>query len=239
MRTFLIRQATECEIGTVTSLIDQAASWLRTKNTNQWEHPWPTPAGRAKRIRGDIKSGKTWLAWDGKTAAATVTIEYKQSENLPELWAPNDVGPAFSAHRLVVNRRYAGMGLGAAVLNWAGEQAAVKGCEWMRIDVWTTNRALHEYYECQGFKFVRMHRDRKYPSGALFQRAISSQQPVPGIRFEEPRARSRYRSGKMFRWVQLPDAGWLAPPAPLSPLSTVSAAMWTLGRSFRSTRRLD
>ncbi len=174
MDTFVIRRATVCDIRTVIRLFNQATLWLRTKDTDQWQRQWPRPAGRVKRIAADITLDKTWIAWDDTTPVGTITIEPEQNPNLPVLWRPDDDGPAVSLHRVVVNRQYAGRRLGEALLDWAGKAAAARfGVEFTRIDVWTTNRALQEYYEAIGFKFVRNHHDKSYPSGALLQRRIS------------------------------------------------------------------
>ncbi len=181
MNTFVIRRAKVSDLGIVISLIDQAARWLRTMDTDQWRHPWPTRAGRVRRIAEDLKLGKTLIAWDNVTPAATITIEYGRNQNLPELWRPDDDGPAVSVHRVVVNRRYAGIRLGKALLEWAGREAAHYGMEWVRIDVWRTNERLQGYYEDQNFKFVRYHDDKSYPSGALFQRRISDAAEVSRI----------------------------------------------------------
>jgi GNAT superfamily N-acetyltransferase len=74
--------------------------------------------------------------------------------------------------RVVVNRRYAGLGLGAALMDWAAAMARREyGAELIRIDVWTTNRALHTYYERLGFtRHVSAEGLVDYPSQALFER---------------------------------------------------------------------
>src|SRR5215468_10848219 len=38
----LLRRATERDHGVIVGLIDGAAEWLRTKNTDQWAQPWPS-----------------------------------------------------------------------------------------------------------------------------------------------------------------------------------------------------
>ena len=43
--------------------------------------------------------------------------------------------------------------VGAAV-DWAGASAREQyQARWVRVDVWTTNHALHQYYRQQGFEF--------------------------------------------------------------------------------------
>ena len=75
-----------------------------------------------------------------------------------------------------VRRRYAHLGIGAALLDWAAEAAKRDhGATRIRVDLWTTNRALHAYYQRQGFTRCPPPDpwDRiDYPSQALFERQI-------------------------------------------------------------------
>jgi hypothetical protein len=54
--------------------------------------------------------------------------------------------PALYAHKVTVDRAYGGQGLGAELLDWAGNRAADEGPDWLRVDVWTTNERLQHYY---------------------------------------------------------------------------------------------
>jgi GNAT superfamily N-acetyltransferase len=68
----------------------------------------------------------------------------------PHLWTPEEQAePARYLPRLVVARRKAGSGLGARLIDWAGDRAVREGARWVRIDVWTTNEELQRYYETQ------------------------------------------------------------------------------------------
>ena len=153
----------------IVGLIDAAAEWLRdTKRTDQWAQPWRTEEDRSNRILRDLAAAKTWILWDGREPAATITAD---PEDYP-IW-PTDQRrePAVYVRRLVVSRAYAHQGLGAELLNWAGLTALERhGARWIRVDVWRTNKMLHAYYEAQGFSFYGMSSDPDYPSGALFQK---------------------------------------------------------------------
>lgn len=168
--TFRLSLANHSHLQLIIGLVDEAALWLRGKGTDQWERPWPSRAKRDARILGDLWARKTWIAWENGVPAATITAE--ETAN-PRLWAVWERAEAAAyVHRLIVARRYAGLGLGADLLDWAGNRAATHyGAQWIRIDVWTTNTPLHRYYENQGFKFLRYCSDPEYPSGALFQKA--------------------------------------------------------------------
>src|SRR5690242_15132193 len=165
----------------VRGLVREAAEWLRTsKDTDQWANPWPDRAGQRERILNDLLKGKTWIVWDGTTAAATITVDTEEPLDLNEqpVWpAHKRHEPALYVRRVIVSRRYAGLGLGAALLDWAAAVAKRDhDAQLIRVDVWTTNTSLHTYYE--GQRFIRSEgRDPReltnYPSQALFERAVN------------------------------------------------------------------
>jgi GNAT superfamily N-acetyltransferase len=178
---FVLRLATPGDLDVVRGLVREAADWLRaSKDTDQWSSPWPDQAGHLERILNDLIKNKTWLVWDGTTAAATITVDTEEPLDLNEqpIWpAHKRREPALYVRRVVVSRSYSGIGLGAALLDWAAEvakrdhQAAL-----IRIDAWTTNLNLHAYYEEQRFT-RREGRDPRelanYPSQALFEREVA------------------------------------------------------------------
>lgn len=170
MGTLQLRRATERDLDTVLGLIDEAASWLRGKDTDQWRKPWPNLEARNERVRVALAAGQTWIVWDGDTAAATVSMD---REGNPKLWDELELHDrAVYVQRLVVARKYAGMGLGAQLIDWAGTWARMRyRAAWIRIDVWTTNESLHRYYEAHGFVFKRFCAEPDYPAGALLQKA--------------------------------------------------------------------
>ena len=161
-------------------LVREAAEWLRTsKDTDQWENPWPDRARQRERILNDLLKGKTWIVWDGAIAAATITVDTEDPLDLNEqpVWPTHRRHePALYVRRVIVSRRYAGRELGAALLDWAADVAERDhGAALIRVDVWTTNTDLHAYYQSQDF--VRCPgRDPQeladYPSQALFEREV-------------------------------------------------------------------
>jgi GNAT superfamily N-acetyltransferase len=178
------------DFGAVRSLVTEASRWLRTKGTDQWAIPWPDEDSRDGRIMGAIEAGRTWIVWDGDRAAATVTM----SPNHHPIWPEeNRRDVAVYVRRLVVSRRYAGQGLGAQLVDWAGLRAGREyGAQWVRIDVWTTNTALHKYYVRLGFNFCGFSRTLDdYPSAALFQKPVHQIKPPEAPLFEESPEASR------------------------------------------------
>jgi GNAT superfamily N-acetyltransferase len=146
----------------------EAATWLGVLGTDQWSKPFPDEASQTARLLAGINAGETWMVRDGTETVATITVNDFAN---PLLWTEDECAePARYVHKMTVRRSHAGSGLGGTLLDWAGDRAATEGARWLRLDAWTTNKALHAYYEREGFKHVRTVVRPDYPSGALFQR---------------------------------------------------------------------
>jgi GNAT superfamily N-acetyltransferase len=164
-------------LNAILGLIDEARSWLPSKGTMQWFEPWPDKEQRDARVRRALELGATWLVWEmllGKAVlAATVTVTGKPN---PAVWSPLDFdlgGRTVYAHRLITARRYAGWDLGGELLDWTGWRGRDNyGATCIRIDVWTKNERLHDYYLKRGFERRGICRDPEYPSGLLLEKPI-------------------------------------------------------------------
>ncbi len=167
-----IRPAVAGDMKTIIGLIDEARAWLPTRGTDQWARPWPTEAARDARVRRGLRERNTWMVMDDGAAIATVTSRKYGNQ---KLWTAGEQRePAVYVSRLIVSRAYSGNQIGSGLLDWAGYRALQSWqAQWIRIDVWTTNLALHEYYEKRGFRHVRICEfddPDSYPSAALFQK---------------------------------------------------------------------
>jgi GNAT superfamily N-acetyltransferase len=162
----VLRPASAGDLGAINRLIGEAQEWLRAIGTDQWQTPWP---GREERVRGAIEAGRTWTAWNGPELAATVTLSRDDHGVWPAEYRHD---PAVYVARLVVSRSHARQDLGAQLLDWAGLRALREyEAGWMRVDLWTTNTRLHDYYRRQGFQSCGFFESTAgYPSAALFQK---------------------------------------------------------------------
>ncbi len=158
--------------------IDEAREWLPAKDTKQWSEPWPNREQRDARVWHGLELGATWVVWEEMCGiavlAATVTVTGKPN---PAVWSPLDFDLSertVYAHRLITARRYKGWDLGAELLDWTGRRGRRRyGARSIRIDVWTSNEALHSYYVKRGFNKCGRCRDLTYPSGVLLQKPTS------------------------------------------------------------------
>lgn len=155
----IVRPARLDDIDTILGWRRERATWLAGKGTDQWQVPWPRAA-----VTTAVSAGQTWMIWDGDTPIATVTLTawtdteglWKLDRDHGALWyVDDDPFNALYASKLTVPLAYAGTGLGAEILDWAGGRAYDAGVTWLRLDAWTTNTALHRYYERLGFTHVR------------------------------------------------------------------------------------
>jgi GNAT superfamily N-acetyltransferase len=191
-----VRRAHADDLPIILGMINEAAGWLRTKETDQWAKPWPSEAARDARVRRGLR-GDTWMVEQHGHPIATVTARRHGNQTL---WTHREqLEPAVYISRLIVTRSAAGLGIGAALIDWAAQRAVRDwSAQWVRIDVWTTNEALHNYYEKRGFRFCRIGPFDKetYPSAALFQKPTSRVDAAAAARFAEGPSTSPSLTGR-------------------------------------------
>lgn len=184
---FRVRPAVTDDMTAIIGLIDRAAAWLhRDKNTDQWARPWPDEPTRNGRIARGIARRATWMVEHDGALAGTIT--YRDRAN-PMLWTEAELSePAVYVSRLIVERGFAGLGLGADLIEWAGLRGIQQwNAHWIRVDVWTTNTGLHNYYKGQDFEYLRTvetEHEWDYPSAVLFQKPAAAVSRESAARFD-------------------------------------------------------
>jgi RimJ/RimL family protein N-acetyltransferase len=175
-RSLRVRPARAADKDAILEMIEEAKQWLPTIGTDQWSTDWKDDegAGRSERVAHSLKDGTTWLIFvpfrGQELPIATVTIEYNIDS---KVWSGVRAKSRRCAYlgRLVTTRDFAGLNIGAAVIDWACEYAdEAFGAKRVRIDVWTTNYRLHDYYRKLGFRPRGYLDDMNYPSCARFDR---------------------------------------------------------------------
>jgi GNAT superfamily N-acetyltransferase len=127
---------------------EEAAAWLAALGTDQWRRPYP-----ADRLLAAVRRRTVFMVRDGDVSAATITVAPDPGEGL---WTAAEASePAMYVSKLTVARSHTGQGLGGRLLDWAGDRAYRASAKWLRLDAWTTNHRLQDYYLGQGFRHVR------------------------------------------------------------------------------------
>ncbi|MFD8550364.1 GNAT family N-acetyltransferase [Streptomyces fradiae] len=172
MNDVVVRAAGPDELEVVEGLLKEASAWLAARGIDQWQYPPHTD-----RITRALERGDCYLAFRNDKPAGTLQVDDFAD---PEFWTADDrPETALYVHRMAVSREASGEGLGAVLLDWAAGQARDAGKTWLRLDAWKDNPGLHRYYEEHGFELVRIVDLPHRRSGALYQRRVNRDAPVP------------------------------------------------------------
>jgi GNAT superfamily N-acetyltransferase len=126
----------------VLELLGEAAEWTAAIGFPNWPARFP----RAVVTRG-IADREFYVVHERDAIIATVTLQWSDEM----VWGRQGADAGY-VHRLVVRRDRAGAGLGAAILDWAGQQVQASGRDWLRLDCTADNLPLCAYYERLGFE---------------------------------------------------------------------------------------
>lgn len=142
---YALTRATEADVSTLVTLYEEAAAWLTARGLRQWV---PGTYSAEEMVAGMRAGHEMYLVRRGDEPVGKLTLQWDD----PESWGeqPPDAG---YVHGLCVTRAVAGVGLGAALLDWAGAHVAAEGRTWLRLDCMKRNPELRAYYERQGFTF--------------------------------------------------------------------------------------
>jgi GNAT superfamily N-acetyltransferase len=138
-------------------LMLDTARWLHSTGSTQWakllvgEDDHRTPEAIA---RGDVFG---FREPDREEWAGMAILQWNPSDWDRRLWGNADgrIEQGVYLHRLMVNRGYAGTGLGAAILRWSETKVRYPGKDWLRLDCIADNAALSRLYPSCGFRFCR------------------------------------------------------------------------------------
>lgn len=160
---YTVRCATSADTQDIIDLRLNAEQWLRQTGIEQWTI---TQRG-VDAIQAAIDAGTSYVVRNGETTVAHVSLAGPDQD----FWDEHEVEePALYLYKLIIHSTHRGRGLGDAILDWACSRAEQAGAAWLRIDVWRSNKQLHDYYLRRGFEYVRTAYAPGRSSGALFQR---------------------------------------------------------------------
>jgi GNAT superfamily N-acetyltransferase len=131
----------------VLALFDEAVDWLVDRGlVGQWgEQPFSARPEMRGLVQQILDRNEIRIAECGGTVAGVLAAgarpPYVPDSHIPELYVT----------LLLSARRLAGNGIGARLLELAGEIARDRGARVLRVDCWADSPALVKYYERQGF----------------------------------------------------------------------------------------
>ncbi|WP_206184723.1 GNAT family N-acetyltransferase [Thermoactinospora rubra] len=144
-----IREGGPADVPAVLGMFDSAVAWLVARGrTGQWgERPFTGDPRREAQVRQWASGGGMRIAEIDGTPAGTVTVGEPPSYVAPA------TRPELYVQALVTDRRFAGRGVGGALLDWALAEARRRGVELLRVDCYAGDDGrLVRYYERWGFE---------------------------------------------------------------------------------------
>ncbi|MGW5353166.1 N-acetyltransferase family protein [Streptomyces sp. NPDC004031] len=165
-----IRPGGPADAPAVLDMLDGAVAWMNSRgNTEQWgTTPYSRKPGGVERVQRYTTENMPFVAEVDGVPAGALVLDTGPSPQMP-------IAPAAEPERyvrlLVSDRRRAGQGIGAALLEHAAEQARQAGVSLLRVDCWAGGGGgLVAFYERCGFTRTESFLSGSWPGQVLDRR---------------------------------------------------------------------
>jgi len=140
----VVRQAQPVDGRVVEDMLVEAARWVDALGEIMWEEGELAP----ERVAAEIAVGQFFIAEVEAEPAGLIRFQLEDRLFWPDLGRDDS---AF-IHRLVVRRRYKGLGVSSVLLRWAVDRARSIGKQHLRLDCDASRPKLRALYEGFGFR---------------------------------------------------------------------------------------
>jgi len=140
-----VRQANAPDAVVIHDMLAEAATWVDALGVVMWDESELDPG----RVDREVAAGQFFIAEVDGDAAGAVRFQLEDQLFWPDLQGDDS---AF-IHRLVVRRRYKGIGVSTALMQWAVSRARSMGKRYLRLDTDASRPKLRALYERFGFQF--------------------------------------------------------------------------------------
>ncbi|MFI7442978.1 GNAT family N-acetyltransferase [Nonomuraea indica] len=163
----MIREGGVGDVGAVLSMFDGAVEFLVGRGREgQWgSRPFTGDERRTEQVRGWAEGGGMRIAEVEGAPAGCVVVGVAHG------YVPAAVEPELYVQALVIDRRFAGRGVGRALLEWSADEAVRRGVGLLRVDCYAGGDGrLVRYYEECGFARVAPFSVGEWPGMVLERR---------------------------------------------------------------------
>lgn len=165
-----IRPAGLADAPATLDMLDGAVAWMNARgNTEQWgTTPYSRKPGGVERVERYMTVSAPFVAELGGVPVGTLVLDSGPNPQMPIAPAGE---PETYVRLLVSDRRYAGRGVGAALLAHAAAEARRAGVRLLRVDCWAGGGGeLVAFYERNGFTKAESFRAGGWPGQVLARR---------------------------------------------------------------------
>lgn len=143
------RKADMGDIQYILELFRRAVDYLCAQNIDQWDELYPD----LTTLKNDIDCGHMYVLCEGKNIVAAVAINDLEIEGYEEgFWKDN--GKAAVIHRLCVDPKHQGKGLGRTTMDYAEGLIEQEGYTSVRLDVFSQNPKAYQLYKKLGYDYT-------------------------------------------------------------------------------------
>lgn len=146
-----IRPGSLADAPAILDMLDAAVAWMNGRgNTEQWgTTPYSQKPGGVARVERYTTANTPYIAELAGTPVGALVLDSGPNPQVP---IPPAEEPERYVRLLVSDRRHAGRGIGAALLDHAAEETRRAGVRLLRVDCWAGGGGeLVAFYEGTGF----------------------------------------------------------------------------------------
>jgi GNAT superfamily N-acetyltransferase len=141
-----IRAISENELEEFSSILKEAALWLKNNDQEMWSVSQLSIESLLKN--NSVK--EMFIGFLNNEPAATMIIQ--EEDTL--FWSDENKNDSLFLHKIAVRRKYAKFGLSQEMIHWAKVRAKSLNKSYVRLDCAADRPKLCKFYESQGFRNV-------------------------------------------------------------------------------------
>lgn len=148
-----IEQATAKDQVAISQLLFQAATWLKSIGSKQW-NGFLEGKDNHNTLEA-IAKGEVFICRVDNAPAGMFILWSTKSTWDKELWKEASEPNAFYLHRLAIDRTFAGQHISKQMLSWAKEYTRNQNKHALRLDCLAENIHLNNLYQKNDFQLIR------------------------------------------------------------------------------------
>lgn len=146
-----MRRAQPAEARAVSELLQRCGQDIQERlGLLNWSVPYPLDL-----IQQQAGQGFVWVLQEEGQCIGTFTLDFVLPDEYQAAWFHEPAAKAAYLHRLAVDPRIQGRGLGAHCLREVERVAREAGAQWLRFDAYSRNTGIQTFYQKQGYTRLR------------------------------------------------------------------------------------